>query len=91
MAHLIHTDVIHLDAVRFDECDIPHPQPPEMLHLVPANKMWSVDGNDYFKINYPCYVASMTAFLSRLHGYARHSQVKISDNARVTGVIIEDN
>lgn len=85
-----HIEVIHLDQIRFDEFDIPHPLPPEKLHLVPANKVWSIDGSSYFKVQYPFYVVNMPAFVQRLHGYVRQSGGRIIENARVEDVMMQD-
>jgi flavin-dependent dehydrogenase len=86
-----HIDVIHMDQIRFDEFDIPHPQPPELLHLVPVTKVWSVDNNGYYEVHYPWYVLSMPAYLQRLHGYIRQAGGKLAGQAQVEELIIEDN
>ena len=83
-----HIEVIHLDQVRFDEFAIPHPQPPELLHLVPTSKTWSVEGSDYVELHYPVYVVNMPAYLQRLHGYIRAAGGKILENARVDGILL---
>jgi len=85
-----HIEVIHMDQVRFDEFEIPHPTPPELLHLVPIGKVWSVDGKDYFEVDYPFYVVNMPAYLQRLQGYIRRAGGKLTENACVEGVIIEE-
>jgi digeranylgeranylglycerophospholipid reductase len=85
-----HIEVIHMDQVRFDEHEIPHPTPPELIHLVPASKVWSVDGKDYFELNYPVYVVNLLAYLQRLHGYLRKAGGKLEENARVEAVLVED-
>lgn len=85
-----HIEVIHLDQVRFDEFEIPHPLPPERMHLVPANKVWSVDKSEYFEVRYPFYVVNMPAFVQRLHGYVRGSGGRVVGGAQVKEVIIED-
>jgi flavin-dependent dehydrogenase len=85
-----HIEVVHLDQVRFDEFAIPHPAPPELLHLVPASKVWSVDGADHFEVHYPVCVASLPAYLQRLHGYAKKAGAKLVEFARVEDVLIED-
>jgi len=85
-----HIEVIHLDQVRFDEFAIPHPLPPERLHLVPANRVWSIDGSEHFEVRYPFYVANMPAFVQRLHGYVRQAGGRIIDHARVEDAIIDN-
>lgn len=82
-------EVIHMDQVRFDEFDIPHPSPPELLHLVPITKIWAVDNHSHFEVNYPWYVLNMPAFLQRLHGYLRQAGGKLLGNARVEDLIIQ--
>ena len=86
-----HIEVIHMDQVRFDELNIPHPVPSELIHLVPSNKVWSVDGRDYFEVDYPVYVVNLPAFLQRLHGYLLQAGGKLEEHARVEGVIVEDS
>jgi flavin-dependent dehydrogenase len=85
-----HIEVIHLDQVRFDEFAIPHPAPPELLHLVPSSRTWSVDGSDYVELHYPVYVVNMPAYLQRLHGYIRTAGGKLYENARVEAVLVEE-
>ena len=46
-------EVIHIDQEKFDEFEIPHPTPPELIHLAPHFKVWSVDKTSYFSVNYP--------------------------------------
>ena len=82
-------EIIHLDQVRFDEFEIPYPTPPELIHLVPTSKVWSVDGKDFFTVHYPVAVVNMPAYLQRLHGYLRKAGGKIEDHTRVEGTIIE--
>ena len=84
-----HIEVIHMDQVRFDEFAIPHPTPPELIHLVPTSKTWSVDGSDFVEVHYPVYVVNMPAYLQRLHGYIRAAGGKILENARVEAVLLE--
>jgi len=85
-----HIEVVHIDQIRFDEFEIPHPLPPEKLHLVPANKVWAVDGSSYFNVQYPFYVVNLPAFVQRLHGYIRQSGGKIVENAQVNGTIMKE-
>jgi flavin-dependent dehydrogenase len=86
----IHIEVIHMDQIRFDEFGIPHPIPPERLHLVPATKVWAVDGHSYFEVNYPWYVLSLPLYLQRLYGYIRQSGGKLADRAQVDSLIIQE-
>jgi digeranylgeranylglycerophospholipid reductase len=83
-------EIIHLDQVRFDEFEIPLPTSPELIHLVPTSKVWSVDGKDFFTVHYPVVVVTMPAYLQRLHGYLRKAGGQIEDHTRVEGVIIEN-
>lgn len=85
-----HIEVIHIDEVRFDEFEIPHPEAPELIHLSPFNKIWSVDRSSYFKMNYAFYVLNMPAYLQRLHRYMREAGGKLTEGARVEGIIFED-
>jgi flavin-dependent dehydrogenase len=85
-----HIEVIHVDQIRFNEFEIPHPLPPEKLHLVHANKVWSVDGSSYFNVEYPFYIVNMPAFVQRLHGYILQSGGRIIENARVNDIILKD-
>jgi flavin-dependent dehydrogenase len=85
-----HIEVIHMDQIRFDEFGIPHPTPPERLHLVSATRVWVVDGHSYFEVNYPWYVLSLPAYLQRLYGYIRQCGGKLTDHTCVESLIIQD-
>lgn len=85
-----HIEVIHIDKVRFDEFEIPHPEPPEFIHLSSFNKIWSVDRSDYFEMHYPFYVLNMPAYMQRLHRYIREAGGKVTGEAPVGGIIFEE-
>ena len=85
-----HIEVIHIDEIRFDEFEIPHPTPPALIHLPPFFKVWSVDSSRYFEVHYPFYVINMPLYVQRLHGYIRNAGGKLTEKARVEDVIVED-
>lgn len=85
-----HIGVIHMDQVRFDEFEIPHPEAPELIHLSPFNKIWSVDRSSYFKMDYVFYVLDMPLYIQRLHRYVREAGGRITGKARMEGILFED-
>src|SRR4030065_2915962 len=36
-----HIEIFHMDQVRFDESEIPHPGPPELIHTQEGSRTWS--------------------------------------------------
>jgi flavin-dependent dehydrogenase len=85
-----HIEIVHLDQIRCDELGIPHPEVPELLHLVSASKTWSVDGREFFEVRYPVYVVNLPAYLQRLHGYLREAGGELVELASVERVLIEN-
>lgn len=85
-----HIEVIHMDQVRYDEFEIPHPEPPELIHLAPHFKIWSVDQSSFFEVEYPFYVVNMPEYVQRLHSYVRDHGGKIAEKARVKDIIYAD-
>ncbi len=85
-----HIEIVHLDQVRCDELGIPHPEKPELLHLVPASKTWSVNGSEFYEVRYPVYVVNLPAYLQRLHGYLRDAGGELVELASVERVLIEN-
>ena len=84
-----HIEIFHMDQVRFDQFEIPHPEPPELIHTEEASRTWSPDLRTSFPVRYPFYVLHMPAFLQRMHGYARQAGVALLESAEVDGLIVE--
>ena len=85
-----HIEIFHMDQVRFDEFDIPHPTQGELIHTEEVGYSWSPDLKIKQPVRYTIYVMHMPAFIQRLHTYARNAGGEILENAEVVGVIIED-
>jgi digeranylgeranylglycerophospholipid reductase len=83
-------EIFHMDCIRFDEFDIPHPQGKELIHKEDFGFSWSPDLKVKQRINYPLYVMHMPSYIQRLHGYAHQAGAEIVERARVTALLIED-
>ena len=85
-----HIEIFHMDKVRFDEFDIPHPTPGELLHVEEVGYNWSPDRTIKQPVHYTIYVMYMPAFIQRLHMYAREAGCEILEKAEVQDLIIEE-
>ncbi len=83
-------EIIHMEQCRYDEFDIPHPQPPELIHTETVNYSYSPDLEVKVPIQGTFYVVNMPAFIQRLQGYARDAGAEFVEEAGVEDVIIED-
>ncbi len=83
-------EIFHMEQVRFQEFNIPHPQPPELIHTEEVSYTYSPDLKVRVPIHGAFYVMNMPAFIRRLQEYARRAGVRMVDKARVTQPIVED-
>lgn len=83
-----HIEIFHMDKIRFDEFDIPHPGHDELIHTEEVGYNWSPDLKVSQPVRYTIYVMSMPAFLRRMHRYAQECGAAILERAEVDGVIM---
>jgi flavin-dependent dehydrogenase len=84
-----HIEIFHMDKIRFDEFNIPHPTPEELIHTEDTNYTWSPDMKVKQTINYTFYVMSMPTFIQRMQRYVRDSGGTIVEHAKISDVIME--
>lgn len=84
-----HIEIFHMDQVRFEQFEIPHPEPPELIQMEEVSRTWSPDLKTSLPVRYPFYVLHMPAFLQRMHGYARQAGAALLEDAGVDGLILE--
>lgn len=81
-------EIFHMDKVRFDEFDIPHPVRPELIHTEEFGYTWSPDLKVKQSVHYAFYVMHMPSFIRRMQGYARKTGAQFVEKAEVSGVIM---
>lgn len=82
-------EIFHMDKVRFDQFDIPHPEGKELLHTEEVGYTWSPDLKIKQPVNYTFYVMHMPSFMRRIQGYAKKAGAQLVENAVVNKVKIE--
>ncbi len=85
-----HIEIFHMGQDQFDLFDIPHPEPPELIHTETINYTYSPDLEVKLPIRGTFYVMNMPAFIQRMQGYAREAGAVFMERASVEDVIIED-
>ncbi|MEJ2734427.1 MAG: NAD(P)/FAD-dependent oxidoreductase [Anaerolineae bacterium] len=83
-------DIFHMDEVRFDEFDIPHPTGDELIAYHPTGLAWSPDLQVQNEVRYAFYVMHKPAFQQRMHRYVLEAGGEILEQAAVTEAIVED-
>ncbi len=83
-------DIFHMDEVRFDEFDIPHPTGDELIAHHPTGLAWSPDLQVQNEVRYAFYVMHKPAFQQRMHRYVLEAGGEILEQAAVTEPIVED-
>lgn len=83
-------DIFHMDEVRFDEFDIPHPTGDELIAHHATGLAWSPDLQVQNEVRYAFYVMHKPAFQQRLHRYVLEAGGEILEEAAVTEPIVED-
>ncbi len=82
-------DIFHMDQVRFDEFDLPHPSGDELIALHASGLAWSPDLAVQNKVRYAFYVMHKPAFQQRMHLYVREAGGQILEQVEVTEPIVE--
>jgi digeranylgeranylglycerophospholipid reductase len=83
-------DIFHMDEVRFEEFDIPHPTGDELIAHHPTGLAWSPDLQVQNEVRYAFYVMHKPAFQQRMHRYVLEAGGEILEQAAVTEPIVED-
>ncbi len=83
-------DIFHMDEIRFDEFDIPHPTGDELIAHHSTGLAWSPDLQVQNEVRYAFYVMHKPAFQQRLHRYVLEAGGEIFEEAAVTEPIVED-
>ena len=76
-------EIFHMDVIRFDEFNIPHPTGEELLHREDSFRQWFPDQSDFYNVPYPFYVLHMPSYIRRLHGYCKEAGVTLLENMPV--------
>jgi electron-transferring-flavoprotein dehydrogenase len=83
-------DIFHMDEVRFDQFDLPHPTSDELLGHHATGLAWSPDLEVQNKVPYAFYVMHKPSFQQRLHSYVAEAGGEIIEGVEVTEPIVED-
>lgn len=83
-------EIFHMEKIRFEEFDIPHPTPPELIHTEDIGYTYSPDLQVKVPVRGTFYVMHMPLFIQRLHAYARKAGASFIEHASVEELIIED-
>jgi flavin-dependent dehydrogenase len=83
-------DIFHMDEVRFDEFDLPHPTGDELIAHHATGMAWSPDLEVQNEVRYAFYVMHKPAFHQRMHRYVREVGGEILEQVEVTGPMVED-
>lgn len=82
-------EIFHMEQVRFEEFDIPHPTPPELVHTETIGYTYSPNLKTKLPIRGTFYVMNMPLFMQRMQGYARSAGAALLDHAHVESLVIE--
>ena len=83
-------EIFHMPEDQFDLFDIPHPEPPELIHTETIGYTYSPDLQVRLPISGTFYVMNMPAFMQRLQGYAKDEGVEFVEKASVEDVLIKN-
>ena len=83
-------EIFHMGEDQFDLFDIPHPEPPELIHTETIGYTYSPDLSVCLPVRGTFYVMNMPAFMQRIQGYAKDAGVKFIEKADVKDVLIEN-
>ena len=64
-------EIFHMGEDQFDLFDIPHPEPPELIHTETVGYTYSPDLSVCLPVRGTFYVMNMPAFMQRMQGYAK--------------------
>lgn len=82
-------EIFHMDKVRFDQFDIPHPRGDELLHTEDVGYTWSPDLKIKQPVKYTFYVMHMPSFMQRIQSYARKAGARLVENASVNKLLMD--
>lgn len=83
-------EIFHMVQDQFDLFNIPHPEPPELIHTETIGYSYSPDLSIKMPIRGTFYVLNMPAFMRRMQGYAKAAGVTFMELADVKDVLIEE-
>ena len=83
-------EIFHMPEDQFDLFDLPHPEPPELIHKETIGYTFSPDLKVKLPIKSAFYVMNMPAFMQRLQRYARDAGVRFIEEANVENVLLEN-
>lgn len=84
-------EIFHMEKIRFEEFDLPYPEPPELIHTETINYTYSPDLKVKIPIKGTFFVMNMPLFIQRLQNYARQSGAVYHENTIIDEPVIEDN
>ena len=82
-------EIFHMEAIRFDEFNIPHPTPLELIHTEDLHYTYSPDLKVKLPVRGTFYVMHMPLFIQRLHTYGQEAGVTYLENADVQELLVE--
>jgi len=82
-------EIIHMEKVRFDEFDIPHPEPPELIHTENIGFTYSPDEIMKLPVRNTFYVVNMPLLMQRLRFYAISAGADLRQDAKVEELVLE--
>ena len=83
-------EIFHMPEEQFDLFDIPHPEPPELIHTETIGYTYSPDLSVCLPVQGTFYVMNMPAFMQRLQNYAKDAGVTFIEKASVEDVLLEN-
>jgi digeranylgeranylglycerophospholipid reductase len=84
-------DIFHMDEVRFDQFDLPHPTGDELIAHHATGLAWSPDLEVQNEVQYAFYVMHKPAFHQRMHRYVWEVGGEILEQVEVTGPMVDDS
>jgi flavin-dependent dehydrogenase len=84
-------EIFHMGEDQFELFDIPHPEPPELIHTETVGYTYSPDLSVCLPVRGTFYVMNMPAFMQRMQGYAKDAGVVFLEKASVDDVLVENN
>lgn len=82
-------EIFHMGEGETDLFDLPHPEPPELIHKETISYTYSPDLKVCLPISSTFFVMNMPAFMQRMQRYAGEDGVVFLEKASVEGVLIE--
>jgi len=82
-------EIFHMGQEQFDLFDIPHPNPPELIHTETIGYTYSPDLEVCLPLSGTFYVMNMPAFMQRMQDYAREAGAVFMEGTEVEDVILD--